>query len=186
MRCDSQERYLKKFDEILCNMAKEMLSQNITNNITINFIKCMIPHHQAAIYMCKNLLDYTDYAPLRSIANDIIQTQTRGIEEMEEILNTTRGYINSRRDVNCYMSRYCQITQNMISRMKNSSRCCGVNLNFISEMIPHHEGAIQMCDNLIQYIIDPRLREVASAIITEQTSGVEELKKIRTNLCCGF
>ena len=47
--------------------------------------------------------------------------------------------------------------------------------NFISEMIPHHKGAIAMCNNLLQYNIDPRLRKVAENIIKEQSKGVEEL-----------
>ena len=61
-------RYLTRFDEILNQMADKMLSAEVTNSITINFIRCMIPHHQAAIYMCENLLNYTRYQPLQKIA----------------------------------------------------------------------------------------------------------------------
>lgn len=46
-------------------------------------------------------------------------------------------------------------------------------------MIPHHEGAISMCENLLQYRIDPRLKNVVVCMIEEQTKGVEELKKIQ-------
>lgn len=176
-------RYLSRFDRILCEMANKMLSQEVTNSITINFIKCMIPHHQAAIYMCENLLNYTNYKPLQEIAQDIIQTQTRGIEQMKEIARTTRGYINSDRDVTCYISEYLKITNQMISRMKNSPRCANINLNFVNEMIPHHEGAIAMCHNLLKYCIDTRLKMVAENIIVEQSNGVRELKNIRQNLC---
>ena len=42
-------KYLCCFDEILDQMAKQMLSQEMTNSITINFIKGMIPHHKVAI-----------------------------------------------------------------------------------------------------------------------------------------
>ena len=52
-------RYLYRFDQILDEMAEKMLNPNIVNNITLNFIECMIPHHQAAIYMSENLLRYT-------------------------------------------------------------------------------------------------------------------------------
>lgn len=58
-------------------------------NITIDFIECMIPHHQGAIYMSKNLLRYPTYPALEKIAQNIIETQTRGIEQMKEILKTT-------------------------------------------------------------------------------------------------
>lgn len=186
MKCQNisdVQKYLSRFDEILCQMATKMLSTNIVNNITINFIVCMIPHHQAAIYMCENLLKYTNYEPLQEIAKNIIQTQTRGIQQMEEILRTTSGYENSPKDVNCYMSKYYSITRNMISRMQNSPRCMNINLNFVGEMIPHHEGAIAMCENLLQYRIDPRLKDVADSIIREQSEGVRQLEEVRKNLC---
>ncbi len=181
--CQNVNKYLIRFNEILCNMENEMLSQNTTNSITVNFITCMIPHHEAAIYMCENLLKYTNYSPLVQIANNIIQTQTKGIEQMKCILETTVGYINSNQDVNCYMNEYFRITNNMISRMKNSPRTNSINYNFTGEMIPHHEGAIEMCNNLLKYQIDPRLKTVAQNIIQEQSEGVRQLKNIQRNLC---
>lgn len=185
MECKYQvQNYLARFDEILCQMADKMLNAQLTNNnITINFIRCMIPHHQAAIYMCENLLKYTNYTPLQEIARDIIKTQTSGIMQMKEIARTTIGFENSQRDVNCYLEKYFEITRNMICRMKNSPRCNNINLNFVNEMIPHHEGAISMCNNLLHYRIDPRLRNVANSIIEEQSRGVRQLEAIRETLC---
>ncbi len=177
------KKYLFRFNQILCEMANQMLSRKITDSITINFIECMIPHHQAAIYMCENLLEYTNYEPLQEIAKNIIKTQTEGIEQMREIARTTSGFTNCEKHINCYMSKYFVITRYMIGRMKNSPRCSNINLDFTNEMIPHHEGAIAMCENLLQYCIDPRLKKVAEAIIKEQSQGVCELKQIRKNLC---
>lgn len=186
MKCQRKQNvmeYLERFDEILKQMENKMLSQNIINNITIDFIKCMIPHHQAAIYMCENLLKYTNYMPLQNIANGIIQAQTKGINQMEEILRTTCGYDSSAQDVNAYMNMYLSIVRKMICRMKNSPRCMNINLNFVNEMIPHHEGAIQMCNNLLKYYIDPRLETVARDIIEEQSRGVRQLEEVRNYLC---
>ena len=147
-------------------MSEKMLHAELTNySITIDFIRCMIPHHQAAIYMSENLLMYTRYQPLIEIAKGIIAMQTKGIEEMKEILRTTSVYMSMERDINTYLTKYFEITNNMIEKMKNSPRCVNINLDFVNEMIPHHEGAIQMCNNLLQYYIDPRLRNVANTII---------------------
>lgn len=186
MKCQEMlktKQYIFRFEQILCQMSNEMLSQNITNNITIDFIECMIPHHQAAIYMCENLLEYTHYKQLQEIAKNIIRTQSEGIEQMREIKRTTSGFLNCQRDVKCYMDKYLYITKNMILRMKNSPRCMNINLNFVNEMIPHHEGAIEMCRNLLQYCIDPRLRNVAESIIKEQSEGIKQLKEIQKTLC---
>ena len=68
--------------------------------------------------------------------------------------------------------------------MKNSPRCKNINLNFVNEMIPHHEGAIEMCNNLLQYYIDPRLRYVANNIINEQSRGVRQLMEVKDEQLC--
>ena len=174
--------YLHMFDEILCQMSNRMLSFNTTSNITINFIECMIPHHEAAIYMSENLLTYTNYRPLYEIAKGIIKMQTTGIAQMREIVRTTQTRWNTQRDVLSYEERYLEITKNMINKMKNSPRTPNINYDFTAEMIPHHEGAVEMCNNLLRFPIDPRLRIVANNIIKEQSRGIIELKEIQKNL----
>ncbi len=180
--CKFAQEYLQRFEQILCTMANEMLSYKMTFDITIDFICCMIPHHQAAIYMCENLLKYRKYEPLQQIANNIIKMQEDGIEKMKEIAKTTTGYFNYPEYVNLYISKYYYITNTMICKMKHSPKSLNINLDFTNEMIPHHEGAIYMCKNVLDYCIDPRLVKVANSIITEQSNGVEQLKNIRNTL----
>lgn len=179
---EQMKNYLSRFDKILYEMSCKMLNPNIVNNITLNFIECMIPHHQAAIYMSQNLLQYTRYIPLENIARGIIEMQEKGIMQMKEIARTTIGYESHPMHVKTYMQKYFEITKNMLDKMKNSLRTPNINLDFTSEMIPHHEGAILMCNNLLKYRIDPRLVQVANTIIQEQTRGVIELKEIQKNI----
>lgn len=176
------KKYLFRYDEILCEMENKMLSPNITNNITKNFIECMIPHHQAAICMCENLLQYTHYQPIQEITKNIIKRQTTGIEQMKEITKTASKFLNYQRNVDSYMAKYFSMAENMITQMKNSTRSINVNLNFVNEMIAHNEGDISMCENLLQYCIDPRLKIIADSIIMEQSKGVIQLKEIQKTL----
>ena len=78
-------QYLMRFDEILCQMTDKMLSSKITNSITLDFIQNMIPHHQAAIYMSENLLQYCIDPRLKCVANTIIKEQSEGVRELENI-----------------------------------------------------------------------------------------------------
>ncbi len=174
--------YLEKFEQILCNMACKMLSKSPTASITLDFIDCMIPHHQAAIYMCENLLKFTSYRPLQEISHGIIRMQTKGISQMREIASNTRCLNNTYQDVNMYFSKYREITENMVYKMRSAPRCNNINLDFTNEMIPHHEGAIEMCNNLLKYPIDRRLEAVAKNIIAEQSRGVRQLKEIRDDI----
>lgn len=180
---NNARKYIQRFDKILYDMSCKMLSRCPTNSITLDFIKCMIPHHQAAIYMCENLLQYTCYPPLKDIAHNIIRTQTNGIKQMREIASTTTCLNNTCCDVNRYFTQYRNITKNMVCKMRSAPRCNNINLNFTNEMIPHHEGAVEMCKNLLKYPIDCRLEEIAQNIITEQSEGICELKRIRNDLC---
>lgn len=187
MQCFSKidvQNYLCSFNKILSTMAHKMLCTPPQKNVTIYFIECMIPHHEAAIYMCENLLKYTNYEPLIKIANNIIEMQTRGVEQMKSILRENNTlYTNSIEDSCNYQERYFAIVNLMVDRMNNAPRCNNINLNFVNEMIPHHEGAISMCNNLLKYNINPKLSNVAKSIIKEQSEGVIQLKTILYNLC---
>lgn len=174
--------YLRHFDEILYKMKDKMLSFNMTSNITINFMECMIPHHEAAVCMCENLLTYTNYKPLYEMSKSIIKMQTQEISQMKDMLKTTKTCSNMPNHVNYYESKYLIITKNMIDKMKNSARIQNINIDFTSEMIPHHEGAIEMCNNLLMYPIDQRLVILANEIIKKQKEEIIKLKKIQEDL----
>lgn len=79
------KRYLARYDEILWNMGNEMLSQEVTDSITVNFIKCMIPHHEGAIGMRNNLLKYRIDTRLKMVAENIIKEQSNGVRELKEV-----------------------------------------------------------------------------------------------------
>ena len=64
----------------------------------------------------------------------------------------------------------------MFSRMNNACRGNDINWNFMREMIPHHEGAIQMSKNALYFPICPELVPILEAIITSQEKGVRQMK----------
>jgi uncharacterized protein (DUF305 family) len=48
------------------------------------FIDAMVPHHEGAIAMAKQLLESGDQPALRKMAQDIIDAQTKEIAQMRE------------------------------------------------------------------------------------------------------
>ena len=50
-----------------------------------------------------------------------------------------------------------------------------IDVNFINEMIPHHEGAIAMAKTTLEYPICSELKTILQAIITSQSNGVRQL-----------
>ena len=80
--------YLKVYYDILNTMIRRMTSAQLKPSISENFIQQMIPHHQAAIEMSKNILRYTTNLKLQAIALYIISAQTKSISNMKLIQPT--------------------------------------------------------------------------------------------------
>ena len=48
---------------------------------------------------------------------------------------------------------------------------------FVNQMIPHHEGAIEMGKDLANRTQRTELKELAGAIITDQQAEIEDMKE---------
>lgn len=176
--------YLDTFDAILDTMIREMTEAELGNSISDNFMVQMIPHHQAAIDMSNNILRFTTDLTLQGIAEQIVETQTRSIENMKQILCICETYQNPRNVRNLYQSRMNMIIQTMFRRMKESRASNRINCDFISEMIPHHEGAVAMSQVTLAYPICQELRPILQAIIVSQKRGIEQMRKLWRHLGC--
>ena len=84
-KADSEE-YLEEYNKVKDTMFKEMQGVEITNNVDANFLQEMIYHHEGAIGMAKDILKYTKDPELRKLAENIVTTQSKGIEEMKALL----------------------------------------------------------------------------------------------------
>ncbi len=73
---------------IMDKMMADMSSIEITGNNDIDFLKGMIPHHQAAIDVSKKILEYTKDDKIKEIANRIIKAQEKEIEDMNNMINS--------------------------------------------------------------------------------------------------
>lgn len=189
MNCSQQlsgdaKRYLRRFYEILDEMISGMTGAALTDSISHNFIVQMIPHHRAAIEMSESLLMYSDLAPLRRIAENIIREQTQSIEDMKRALPVCETKQNSRGELSGYGKRFEEITLVMFSQMRSACSDNDISADFMREMIPHHQGAIRMSKNALQYPICPQLDPILQAIITSQKRGVREMESLLRQITC--
>lgn len=176
--------YLNRFYCILNEMIHNMTEAELTDSISANFIVQMIPHHRAAIEMSENLLKYTTNIPLQNIALQIIESQTKSIENMQKVQCTCSMLTNCQQDLCQYERRINEIMQTMFSRMENAPDTNQLNVNFIKEMIPHHEGAVKMSETALQYDICPELKPILTAIITSQKRGIMQMQQILRCIQC--
>ncbi len=172
------QAYLNVYFNILHTMIHRMTTVQLTPSISDNFIQQMIPHHQAAIEMSKNILRYTTNLELQDIATNIISAQTKSISDMQAIQSKCGMVTNTEYERSIYMDRFEKIAHTMFCEMSYAPISNGVNANFVREMIPHHEGAVRMSKNALQFNICPTLKPILYTIITTQCEGIHQLKDL--------
>lgn len=179
--------YLDCFQEILDKMIFEMTSAQPTDSISHTFIVQMIPHHMAAIEMSQNLLQYTTCIALQDIAQNIIASQTKSIQNMQCADPKCQTLCNSSQALCSYLKSYDKITETMFTEMSNACPSNNINVSFMREMIPHHMGAVRMSKSALSYDICPELKPILQAIITSQEKGIRQmealLRRTRSNGC---
>lgn len=75
----------KAYEAAARKMHKDM-SSDYTNDVDVDFVRGMIPHHQGAIDQAEILLKYSMNPRLRRLAGGIIASQRREIRFMEKWL----------------------------------------------------------------------------------------------------
>ena len=160
------KNYLSRYYEILDEMKQGMCEPALTESISHNFIVQMIPHHQAAIEMSNNLLQYTTFVPLQNIAAHIIASQTKSIADMRAALAQCSELPNTEQELCLYARRFEQITQTMFTDMGNAT------------------ATNHMAENTLRFPICPALVPILQSIITSQQEGVCKMERLLCSLNC--
>lgn len=83
---DKETNYFKEYNKT----ANHTMSHQTFKNVDEAFAKGMITHHQMAIDMSETILKYTDNNTIKNMAENIIDTQTKEIQQMESIIQTIK------------------------------------------------------------------------------------------------
>ena len=175
---DVTAAYIDAYCNIYRDMENNMTGINLTDSISKNFINQMIPHHQAGIAMCENIL------AVRCLAGIMITEQKQSIADMQKIYDSCASFVNTDAD-----NEYCQlcfdeISQSMFCCMRSAKTVDSVNANFMYEMIGHHIGAVRMAMNVMRYPIAPALRSICCDIIRTQNRQIEKMRSMLSAMEC--
>ena len=114
---DPSKRYLCCYYQILDEMIQGITTAKLTRSLSHNFIVQMIPHHQAAVRMCRNLLQYSDDGAVRRLAQRITDQQTQGLQAMEGLLADCGQPANPQMDLRLCHRRTELILRELFSQM---------------------------------------------------------------------
>jgi len=175
----NESKYIENYESIMHEMQEEMKKAPNTGDPSLDFLYEMIPHHEAAVSMSENLLDYGTNPEVRKLATTITREQLSGIKQMKGLLDQLKSNPqvdkNKERD---YLKAYEAIYKKMMDKMEKTEPTGNIDRDFLEEMIPHHEGAIAMAANVLNYTSNKELQKIANQIIANQSKQVKQMKKL--------
>ena len=142
------------------------------------FIDAMVPHHREAIEMAKAAeaagLTQSD---LREIADDIVTSQQREIDQM---LDWREEWFGSR-ELGPILPEVLGVPESELGMEHGSAGevadAADVDATFAEMMIAHHEGAIAMAEAAEERAQHDEVEELAAAIIDAQEREIEIMEK---------
>jgi uncharacterized protein (DUF305 family) len=142
------------------------------------FIDAMVPHHREAIEMAKAAQSRGLTQPdLEKIANDIISSQQREIDQM---LAWREQWFGSR-TLGPILPEVLGVPESELGMEHGSADevagAVDVDQKFAEMMIPHHEGAIAMAEAAKERGQHEEVKELADAIIEAQEREIGIMEK---------
>ncbi len=154
-----------------------------SNTIDAHFIEQMIPHHEDAITMSKLAQAKAQRAEVKQLANSIIDSQGKEINQMKawykewfgrELLKGNEVMRHHGMGSNTSMHMGMMGTDEDITRLEKAA---DFDTTFVEEMIPHHQMAVMMASMLKNGTQRPEMKKLADDIITSQTNEIEQMRK---------
>lgn len=145
------------------------------------FAAMMIPHHQQAVQMSDLLLAKSGVdADVRELAEQIKAAQKPEIDQMKGWL-ADWGIDDSamnRMDHTGHMDG--MLSEDEIHELREADGPTAQKL-FLSGMIAHHQGAVEMANNVLSGGTDPRVQELAEAIISTQQAEIATMQQMQNS-----
>ena len=158
----------------------------------IKFLKHMIPHHQVAVDMSKEVLKYSSDPNIIYLARNIIYKQSDEILYMENILLSSIPNLSTK-DTFKFIEIPNQFTVWYPCSSRAKKYTCGVHhfdpsklhnrhgiltdTAYLKHMIPHHDVAVKMSNRVVKYSRNSALVSFAYEIIKNQRYEIWLMKQ---------
>lgn len=152
-------------------------------NYDLRFIDAMIPHHQGAVEMAKQAQQKSTRPEIKKLADDIIKAQEKEIQEMQQWRKQWYPQASSQPMMHSHNGQMTPMSDDMhnqmMMQMNLGAADAEFDLRFINAMIPHHEGAITMAQDVLNKSKRPEMKQLAEDIISSQKAEIDQMKQWR-------
>lgn len=143
----------------------------------LQFIDTMIAHHQGAIYMALLADTRAQHAELKTLAKEIIDQQRKEIDEMRALRAKLFG--SAAPAINMDLPGMRDGMKGMDLEKLDRLKANDFDLEFIGQMIPHHEGAVEMARDLLGQDAYAELKTLSETVVRSQTAEIEQMRRWR-------
>ena len=189
------------YSEYLKNPCKDYLSDD-------EYLEHMIPHHQVAIDMSKELIKVTKNPIMIDLCRKIIWQQEYEIQMMSSVINKLPNKFNQferkklknyQKDLMNYSDKtkfnfyYPKLSKaldyhcdpNFFDPDAHHKHMEGMELtdkSYLEHMIPHHQVAVDMSNRLLKYTKNIHMIDLATTIIREQQLEILKMNEMLNNM----
>ena len=188
----------KGVQELTPEEAIEIADTSYTRDDAM-FMKDMIPHHQQAVLMAELVEERTNNEKVKEIAGRILTAQADEIVFMTGWLSERGEQVPSPHDAHRMHTSHDMAGMASPEDLERLRASEGVEFDrlFLTLMIAHHEGALEMVEELLDQpgaAYDPVLFEFVNDVDKDQSSEIDQMNKMlvalspdpRANLAAGF
>ena len=149
-------------------------------NYDLRFIDSMIPHHQGALVMAQEVLQKSKRPELIKLAKSIITEQKKEIAQMQQWRKQWYPKASAtpmmwHAAMNHEMAMTAEYKQSMMMSMSLGKADAGFDKRFLDAMIPHHQGAVTMGQDLLKKSKRPEMKKLAQNIIKSQQAEIVQM-----------
>jgi uncharacterized protein (DUF305 family) len=140
----------------------------------LQFLDTMIVHHVGAIDAAQLVATRAQHKALQDMAKAIIADQQREVAEMKQWRSQWFG--DSPQAVNMDLPGMRDGMRDMDLSKLDALKENDFDLEFVRQMIPHHEGAVAMAKDALTHDVHPDLKNLSDSIVNSQSDEIEKMK----------
>ena len=143
--------------------------------VELQFLDTMIVHHRGAVDMAKLSASRAEHTEIKTLSDAIIRDQQREIDLMSGLRKKWFG--DSPEAINMDFPGMSAGMHSMDLKKLDALRGNDFDVEFIRQMIPHHQGAIEMAKHIGSNDSYAELKKLADDIIKAQETEVRQMNE---------
>jgi len=165
-------------DQMMKKMMDDMNAVKMSGDFDHDFASMMIPHHQNAVDMAENYLPKGKDEKIKGMAQQIISSQKKEIEELRTMVSNHKPVQNKQGQADPghaggEHNELMEAMNTMMNKMKGMQMTGDADKDFVTMMIPHHQSAVDMAEHEISHGKQLETKKFAKKVIDDQTTEIK-------------